>query len=185
MLPDPTIFNQLTPQDTDQKELVYKPVSEVKPWSPLYRARGKWFNERNLTQPEHQFCELYLSGETAVEAAKQSFRINPNLSPGRQDGIALAKARRCLRRARVVKFLESNLAVSGFNDLNVDIQHSRLINQDGNPTIKLAAIKHFNERKGRVAPTKSEQTIRLAPTELASLLNAQRPGSTVIDVNPE
>lgn len=129
---------------TIRKSRKVKKAPKKKPEQPeKEKSGGVAFG---LNPKQSYFCELYASKEeffgngtrSYMEAYKSTYST------------AKANAPDLLSNTAICEYINSLIELSGFNDENVDKQLNMLINQHGDPRVKVAAIKEYNVLKQRI-----------------------------------
>lgn len=112
--------------------------------------------KENLTENEKLFADYYYnqSSDTFGNGTQSVIRaFGEDAFPNKEGGInynyAGVKAHELLRMPKVYTYGEQWLTSQGFNDTSVDTQHSFLINQSADLSIKAKAIDIYNKLKNR------------------------------------
>lgn len=113
--------------------------------------------KEGLNLQQEAFCQLYVNADTEVFGngaqcylkvyGEEYFKKN---NKQMSYMAAIACASRLLTKANVIARINELLETGGFNEENVDKQHLFLINQHADFKTKMAAIKEYNELKGRI-----------------------------------
>lgn len=112
----------------------------------------------NLNSNQLHFCELFVSSDkeffgNGVQSYIESYepdQTRPNWYKN-----ACSRASELLSNPKVMAKISSLLEVGGFNDENVEKQHTFLINQYTDLGVKQRALSDFYKLKGKYAPEKS------------------------------
>lgn len=99
-----------------------------------------------LNPKQSRFCELYASAEEFFGNGTKSYMEVYKCTYT----TAQANAADLLANTNICAYINSLIELSGFNDENVDKQLNMLINQHGDPRVKVAAIKEYNVLKQRI-----------------------------------
>lgn len=126
-----------------------KYTGSVKPWSEKAKEYG-------LNDKQVKFCELYANGSqedeipigNGIQAYAKAYEINL-AKPGAYN-TAKSNAHRLLTNQNVLDYINHIFEHCGLNDADVDQQLLFAIKQNADFGSKVAAIKHYNELKGRV-----------------------------------
>jgi hypothetical protein len=80
-----------------------------------------------------------------------------------------------LTKPEICERINELLEAGGFNDENVDKQHTFLLNQFADLKTKLGAIKEYNELKSRVKRTQDPVEIKISLTSYGNNDTLQLP----------
>ncbi len=131
-------------EQPEKKKKVKKPKKKVeKKEQPEKKKTGIDFG---LNPKQSRFCELYASDEEFFGNGTKSYMkaYNCKYSTAQTMGAEL------LANPRICQYINSLIELAGFNDENVDKQLNMLINQHGDPRVKVAAIKEYNVLRQRI-----------------------------------
>lgn len=107
-----------------------------------------------LNPKQELFCQLYATDREFFGNGTQSYieAYDPDQSKPNWYRTARARASELLATPSVFKRINQLLedGEGGFNDVNVDRQHLFLINQHADLAVKRAALRDYNEVKGRI-----------------------------------
>jgi len=107
----------------------------------------------NLNLKQEEFCQLFVSSDkeffgNGVQCYIEVYE--PDTSQKNWYKTACSAASRMLSNVKVCERINELLDEAGFNDHNVDKQHLFLINQHANLSVKMTAIKEYNELRQRI-----------------------------------
>lgn len=128
-------------------EDIVKPLP--RPWTPEYNEIIKKFW---LTLKQERFCRLYALHSEYFWNWVQSYIAwyNPDRSKKGRYDTAKANARETLTKPYILAYINYLMEQDGFNDEFADSQLSFLMKQNSDLWVKRAAIRDYNELKGRI-----------------------------------
>lgn len=107
---------------------------------------SKKTGENNLNQNQINFCNYYVTEEFFCNGTKSYIKAYPNSS----EETARRNASELLTNTDVLNYIDSLLVDMGLNDQRVDKELAKLILQDSETSVKLWAIKEYNNLKARI-----------------------------------
>lgn len=107
---------------------------------------------KELTQKQELFCQLFASDKEFFGNGTQSYIEAYDVDLSRKGAYAGARssAYRLLTNADILKRIDELLEVAVLNNQFVDRQLAKLIEQDADFGVKLAAMKEYNALKQRI-----------------------------------
>lgn len=116
------------------------------------KERMKKLIKDKLNVDEEAFCELYTSSSEVFGNGIQSYILayDPDQSVKGWYDRAKSAAFKLLTKGSVIERINMLLEQGGLNDQNVDKQLMVLINQHGDFSNKIAAIREYNKLKQRI-----------------------------------
>ena len=107
-----------------------------------------------LTPKQKQFCETYLGPRETFGNGVQSYLvavmgIDPEKATASDKNTAGVNAHKLLTKEDICLYLNSINNGRGLSRQNVDKAHAFCLNQFGNLTVKIAAVKEANKLLGR------------------------------------
>ena len=106
---------------------------------------SKKTGENNLNQNQINFCNYYVTEEFFCNGTK-SYAKAYNVD----ESSARIAASTLLTNINVLNYIDSLLVDMGLNDQRVDKELAKLILQDSETSVKLWAIKEYNNLKARI-----------------------------------
>jgi hypothetical protein len=131
--------------------------------SRLGRGRGlsKEAKEWNLTDKQLKFCQLYTNSNelrgNGVRAYALAFGIN--LAKPGQYNLAKVEACKLLAADNILKYINHIFENTGLNDTAVDNELLFTIRQNTDFGSKVAAIKVYNDLKGRIEKNQQKNAV--------------------------
>ena len=115
----------------------------------IYRFKDRLGNEKALTEKEKSFCDIYLGngGDRADAIYEAGYKPKSKKH-------AWVMAFNILKRPDIAAYIHSRLEQAGYNNKDVDKELLHLMNQSGDLTNKLGAVKEFNKLSGRYPATR-------------------------------
>lgn len=111
-----------------------------------YSFTGRNGEEYTLTVLEKKFCDHYLkNGCIGYKSALAVYNV--------KESTARNYASALLVKPHILAYINVLLDLEGFNDQNVDRQHTFLLNQDADLGSKARALDMYYKRFGKYAPT--------------------------------
>ncbi len=123
-----------------------------------------------FTWKEKKFIDLYIkglydpenapsnAGEAIIEAGYNCYVKDKDGNPTDviDKKLAWVIASSNLSKMKFAAYITKQLGKLGYTDENVDLQHSLLINQWEDKSVKMRAIEHYDKKMGRMAGQKEE-----------------------------
>lgn len=105
-----------------------------------------------LNPKQERFCQLYATSEeffaNGVRAYAKAYGIN--IKKTSNYNVARTQASILLTNPNVLKRIDELIELDGFNDTYADKQLAKLIMQDADLSVKRAALRDYNQLKGRI-----------------------------------
>lgn len=133
-------------------------MSNMKNENSLVKSRNEAARELGLTVREQKFCELYVNNNELRGNGVRCYAEAFNVDLEKKYGTANTNASRLLAQSHILKFMNLIFEQAGLNDGSVDNELLFAIRQNSDFPSKVAAIKLYNELKGRIKKAKDFDT---------------------------
>jgi len=123
-----------------------------------------------LNLRQEKFCNLYVDWDkeffgNGVQTYLEVYYLTINRSKPNWYKTATQAASRLLTNVKVCNRINELLDESGYNDEFADKQHLFLMTQCSDLKVKMRAIEHYNNKKGRIAKTEIDVNVKKKLTD--------------------